>query len=297
MREAFVAVQQEADAGSADAPSDAVAQESPGDKPADEAPTPEAAETPAPEAAVPAEKPLTPNAQAQLQRLETLVAQGREAELSPREAGILRKIRADTLAAHQAEQQQEATFRDLFLTLEAERLEDPEAYFARLDENPEYARFHKMYKTAHPDVTAESPMGQVVNAAAVERKTAEQFFGSLDQAVEAMATDAGLTAGTLAKIRDEATGPWQYLSNFVTEAVKSRVAAEVAKELPKIQAAERKAALLQAQREFATERIITPRRIDGNQPGAPGQANREPSRPMTMAEANAQARKELEVAV
>ncbi len=237
-----------------------------GEKPAGEPPEGDAAKDEA-EAAGEAGKPEKTSQQV-IDRIYSLVAQGREEELSPAERGVLNKIRQDAerrgREAAIKEQGEEQTFRDMFLALDAQAKEDPANFVKMLQEEPDGARklsFYQAYKEAHPGVSVDNPDAPVgPNRAAVERETYQKVFDRFGQEVDRVAAKAGVTADALATLFENAKDPWSYLEG----AVDAAIASAVERERPKIAAEERRAAELEAQAKYGTQRIITPRTVNGS---------------------------------
>ena len=231
--------------------------------PASETPTPDATDT------TPDQGPTT--AQGALDRIQTLVAQGRERELSATERGILNRLRTQV----QAEAKEQETIRDAYLDLLNKQAEDAEAlahFFVNDPKGPDALTFMREYGRLNPDVSLEHPQGKAATPSP-ERVRAEvrsEYNQAIEELLETVATDAGLDATTFSRIKGEAQGLGSFLGQTVTEAVK----AQIAKELPRIQAEERKAAELEAQAKFANTTMIAPRAI-GN--GAPSDPRANPS--------------------
>ncbi|MBA2706346.1 MAG: hypothetical protein H0U59_00895 [Gemmatimonadaceae bacterium] len=224
----------------------------------------EGTEEPASDEAEPAAPESTPDKpvteQGALQRIQTLVAQGREAELNAIERGVLNRIRSNI---HEETKQQE-TFRDAYLDLLNKESEEPEAFTRWLREDakgPDALTFMREYGRLHPDVSLEFPQGKAATPSPdqVRAEYRTEIGGQIEEMLEQVATDAGLPADTYARVKGESEGMGSFLGKVVTEAVK----AQVAKELPRIQAEERKAAELQAQAQYANKTIVAPRTIGG----------------------------------
>ena len=80
----------------------------------------------------------------------------------------------------------------------------------------------------------------------------------------------------------------------MAKAFEESVKAAVAKELPKVKAAERLAAQQEAQAAYANKTIITPRVVNGT-PGDTKGAGRDPNQPYTWHDALAESKKELDL--
>ena len=203
-----------------------------------------------------------------IDRIYSLVAQGREGELSPAERGVLNKIRQDAerkgREAAIQEQSEEQTFREMFLALDAQAKEDPQNFVKMLLEEADGARklsFYRAYKDSHPGVSVDNPDAPVgPNREAVERETYQKVFDRFGQEVDRVAAKAGVTAEALATLFEDAKDPWSYLEGAVAAAI----TAAVERERPKIAAEERRAAELEAQAKWGAKTIIAPRTVTGS---------------------------------
>ena len=229
----------------------------------------------------PEPKPVT--AQSVLDRISTLVSQGREGDLSPREQGVLRKLRDDAVTSARAEAQEMESYKDLYLQLEATRVEDPVEFARQVKENPERATFMQAFEAEYPEVTLENPNpgARQPSLDQVRNQAASKIFDDFDQVVRAMAAEAGVDNNAVEEARKGAAGPWSYLTSVFTASVK----AAVQKELPKIRAEERKAASLEAQAQYTGKTIVTPRVLGSPASGKPERGNHRTTMEEAMTEA------------
>lgn len=205
--------------------------------------------------------------QGTLDRLNTLVSQGRIAELTPAERGLFNRIQQRAIDSHTAEQQQENEFKDLFLSLEAEAIDDPAAFASRLLADPRLSAFHNAYKTAHPEVSVDTPDAKPApDPRRIRSEIDSEYRTTIAEAVATIAEKAGLKAAELTVLREGASGPLSHLDAVFTAAVK----AGIEKERPALRAEERKAAALEAQAKYAGRTIVTPRTAGGLPKAAPG---------------------------
>lgn len=208
--------------------------------------------------APPPEKPATP--QSVLDRIRTLVDQGREKELSPVEQGILRKLEAKAIERRDAETTAEKQARDAFLALDALRVEDPGELARVFAEEPRRAEFYKLYKAAHPDISVDNPEGNgQTDPTKVKQETVQTFFDQFDRAVEASWEKTGLPAEKLAELYEKASTPWEYLDQTVEAMAEARAKDMLAKALPD----ERRAIELEVQARYTPKTIVTPRPANG----------------------------------
>lgn len=258
-----------ADSGVQDPPKD-------GAKPADD-PAPGAAGKPQ---ELVAAKPAS-DSQA-LDRIHEAIRTGRVDALEPELRGRAKAIVAETVRQHVEETQTMSGLHDLFLQLEATRQEDPEEFNRLMWNDAQSAdrrAFYDEYRREYPNVTLETPDARQVapTPEAVKHTTAVEIFNDLDQAVGAMAKEAGIAPARVAELRSGAQGPWGYLSSVYTEAVNTAAEAKRAQ----IRAEERQAAGLEAQAAYSGKTIITPR-VMGD---AASKGKRDPKAPFSMEEA------------
>lgn len=220
--------------------------------------------------------------EAELDRIYTHIRQGRVHELPPNLRGRAQALQRDIIASHRQEQAEEEQFRDLFLNMEAKRIEDPDEFARLMFDDPNAGQnreFYELYRSAHPEVSLDNPDFELgmLSPEQVRASTTQELFTDLDAAILAMAQDAGIGEARVAELRSQSQGPWSYLSNAFTEAVKA--AGE--KERARIRDEERQAAGLEAQARYSGRSVVTPRVL--------GQAGRAPARdtskPMTWEEA------------
>lgn len=205
--------------------------------------------------------------QANLDRLRSLVEEGREGELTPAERGVLDRIRRQVADRHTAEQQAFNEAKDAFLALDALINESPEDWAAHSIAEPEKAArelaFYKDFKSKHPDISTVTPEGDVTNPERVRTEAQRRVFEAFDQAVVDVAGKHGVKPEKLAQLYDAATTPWEYLGNVVEAVVESHVASEVEKRLVD----ERKAIQQEMQAKY-TPKIVKPPVTLGGLPGS-----------------------------
>lgn len=279
LAEAFAAAKAELGAQPAEPAKDSSTEASPPDGKAEDAPATEqqVQQEPAPE------RPVT--TQAVLDRIRTLVDEGRIAEMTPTERGIYNRIRQ----SFEREQQQEREFRDLFLELEAERQTDPEGFVERLlgqENGAELLQFYQAYKKAHPDVTLDNPEGRPKQPSPeqIRAEIRENYNTALNEIMAAVAEQHGADySAVVAKSGNK-------LGTAITLLIDAAVEARMAKELPRRLEKEREAIRMEVQAEFAPRNVLTPK-VLGNGNAAPvGNSDG----PITWGQALAEAKAELE---
>ncbi len=267
-----------------------------------------AAETPAPTGT----RAKLYTEQAALQRALDLRAQGREAELDPAARGLLRKFEQQVVTRHKAEEAEEAEFREMWLAMEATRLEDPAAFQALMDEvHPEAGRrakqaFYYSYRDAHPDISLENPNpGTGAKQRSEHEITAElvtTYGQGFEQTLDAIAEDAGLNPEAFKALKAEyqfgkhpdSGNLATFMAKVVTSVAEAMAAPIVEKEKAKIQKAEKAAFDLQLQR-YKTLAQQTPRSMPAGvmDNRRRGTVQSDPSRPFSMKDALAAARESL----
>lgn len=196
-----------------------------------------------------------------LQRILQLRREGKVGELPPEAQGLLRtlesELRRTAVTEHQARQQEEAEFKDLYLSNLALREQDPAAYAKVVSERPELAIFMKAYADEHPEVTLDDPdarprktEGQMV------KEIAQQYGTGFEAMIDAIAADGGLDSEAIGKLKAEFRfgehPDSMQLGTFgakVITAVANVMAKSLAeKEIERVKVEERKAYDLQLQR-------------------------------------------------
>lgn len=226
--------------------------------------------------------------QGELDRIQTLIAQGREAELDPAARGVLRKLEERVLAG----QEKEAGFRKLYLDFEAERLDDVDAFTDKVLDDPAIAQFMRSYKAAHPGISLETPDAQPKqpNPQEVRAQVDAEYSDAVQQVASELCQKAGLDEVKIARLQAESGGK---VGELLIRSFEAAVEARAEQMRPEIVRKEREAAELEAQAKYANKTIITPRAIGG----VPVQGGkRDPSEPFNMGDAMREARAELEAA-
>lgn len=212
-------------------------------------------------------KPVRPETdQGVLDRIRTLVMQGRESELDPVAQGVLQRLRAEERQRVLTEQQETEYFRRQYLEFERQRIEDPDEFSERVLADPSVAQFMRDFKAAYPDISLDNPtLGpRQPSREEIVAEVDEVWRSGFEQMTDAMASNAGLSADEIAQIKFE-TGrkPGATLARLFNSSVERAVKAQLDKEIPKIQAAEREAAEKEAQAKWANQSIIAPRSLNG----------------------------------
>jgi hypothetical protein len=248
---------------------------------------------PAPDSEAAPQTPADPEprkvtSQGELDRIQTLIDQGREAELEPAARGVLRKLEARVLAG----QQREEGFRKLYLDYEGERVEDPDAFADKVLDDPGVAQFMKAYKSAHPDISLENPTAgpKAPDPAEVRARVIADYDDAVTRVAAELTTRAGLDEVAFAKIQTETGGN---VGELLVRSWEAAIEAKVEQMKPEITRKEREAAELEAQARYANKTIITPRAIGGVP--VTGEKS-DPSKPFSMGDALRESRAELEAA-
>lgn len=243
---------------------------------------------------------------AALQRAVDLVAQGREAELSPEARGILRKYEKQIIERHKADQADEEEFKDLWLTLEAARVEDP-AEWARLTvEHPkaqENYRFYHAYKAAHPDISLDTPnpSARQRSESDIVAEVATAYGQGFEQTLDAIAEEAEIDPARYAALKAEFSfgkhpdsgNLATFMAKMVSATAEAMVKPLLEKEAAKIKAAERKAYDLQLQT-YKQQAQQTPRSLPaGVMDPRKAKTQTDPSRPFSLRDALAEAKEIL----
>lgn len=238
------------------------------------------------EASAPPEKPVT--TQGVLDRIQTLVAQGREAELTPEERGVYNRVREAAKAEVLKTQAEEKEFRRTYLDFERLRLEDPDSFAEKVLENPDIVGFMRSYKAANPEVSLENPEPgpRQPSPDEVRQEMRSQYNDAITNVVKAVAADAGVDYDAVAK---DAEGK---LGTVLTRLVDAAIKVGIEKALPDIKKAEREAAALEAQALYANKTIVTPK-VMGAGVTDPRAARPSGGGPISMREAAELARQEM----
>lgn len=196
-----------------------------------------------------------PTTQGQLDRINSLVEQGRESELTPTERGVLRRLRERVEQQHQ----QETRFRDMYLQFERMK-EDPEAWTKFLDDHQQPDKvlaFMRAYKRDHPDVSLDNPDARPQpSAEQIRAQVEEEQTEALEGLVDQLAKAAGVE-DELPSLRKEADGRHGALLSSIT---KTAIEKGVEKMRESVRREEREAAEREAQAKFAprmeTHRVL-----------------------------------------
>ena len=169
-----------------------------------------------------------------LDRALSLRRQGRESELSPRAQRALAdydgEIRGKAIEEYRTTQATEARMRQVFLTLESERMTDPVAFSQKVLENPDIGVFHRSYRQEHPDVSLENPSApRQRTEQEIARELTEAYGKGFESTFDRIADDAGLSDEAIASLKAEfkfgahpdSAKLGTYLGKLVTEAVKT----------------------------------------------------------------------------
>lgn len=229
--------------------------------------------------------------QGTIDRIDTLVRQGRTDDLTPDERGIWEKLRSQASEAVRAEAEQEANFKKMFLEFDGYRRTDPAQWAAMIEEDPRRAQFYKAYHEAHPGVSIDNPDGETARVpdTRARQEVDDQWRKGLGDTLGAVARESGISEARVVELANEAQGPFSMVAAVVNEAVKARLE----KERPQIVAAERDAAEKETQARWAKETLMAPPSMPGvPRSGVPEQSSALPS----MNEAFEQAKRQLDVA-
>jgi len=228
----------------------------------------------------------SPTAQGELDRIQTLIAQGREHELDPAARGVLRKLEEGVLA----KQQKEDGFRKLYLDYETERFEDAEAFSDKMLADPGIAQFMQAYRRQHPGISLDNTTAQPrqPDPAEVRAQVDSEYVTAVTQVAEKLTRDHGVDEGTIARLQAESGGK---VGDLLVRSFEAAVQAQVTKLTPEIARKEREAAELEAQAKYANKTIIVPRQINGL-PVDP-KAAKDSSEPFSMRDAFNQAKQEI----
>lgn len=219
-----------------------------------------------------------------LDRILSLIQEGREAELDPSSRGVLRKLEERS----EARRQEDANYRKLYLGYESEKFEDPDSFVEKMIAEPAIGQFMSAYKRQHPEISLENPTAQhrEPSAAEVRAQVDVEYADAVTQTVSAIARTAGIDDGTVARLQAESGGR---LGEFMARSFDEAVKVQAEKMRPEIARKEREAAELEAQARYANKTIITPRAV-GGLPVTGG--HRDLSEPFSMRDAMREARAE-----
>lgn len=210
-----------------------------------------------------------------------MVTQGRVNELDARSRGTLRKLeehfvmsrkddivsreRAAIIAEHEAAKKQEQDLRDLYLSLDATRLNDPETwaeFTASLDpEDQQKYEFFKWHRQRRPEISAEDPDGNgfAPSPEYIRAKVGEEYHSALTEFATGIAREAGVPDEEIKSF----TGPNVSIGKLMATAVQVTAQAK-ANEILRVERhliaqAERKAAEQEAAARYVGREVIVPR--------------------------------------
>lgn len=222
-----------------------------------------------PEAPAPQEndQPKGRSTQSTLDRIRTLVDQGRESELTREEQGILKRLESRgrekaerERAEREAMEQEEAGFREIYLDLLALEQDDPAEFAKAIREEPSRAAFMRDYAKAHPEITLDNP------DASPPQKSFEQMRAEAQDEVRGKLLDLGKYLGEEYGLSDEdvrriagsAKGEGTYLAGIIDAAVEKRATALADKKVKDAV----KAREMELKAEYATKTIVSPRPLN-----------------------------------
>lgn len=192
--------------------------------------------------------------QGAIDRILTLIKQGRIAELSPAEKGTVNALRQQI----EHEQRQEEQFRELYLELELLKENDPAEFAKRVDEDPRLVTFRQLYKRAHPDITLDNPQPKQKPEHVIRDEVNSEWETHVMEAAKGIAKDAGVPEQKYAELAEKhGNALGTLLASAVTEAVNTRVEKELSAQLEKAVAEERAAIRAELESEFANKTMVS----------------------------------------
>ncbi len=253
--------------------------EGPATEPPSEPSTPDASLPPeSSEAAPEPTAPAAPTEDSQslrspdLSRIDTLLSQGRESELTDAQRGTLNRIRETAKSQVVAETAQENEFRTIYLEGEKMRVEDPEGYaaFTHGAKGAEWITFHRSFEDKHPEVSLEHPQfGTDASAGPdltrVQQDARSEVFRDQNSVLAQVAEGQGISKERVAEIETETGGGHAMIPTIVAEAIK----AGIEKQLPEVKEQERTAAEKEASLK-AVSAAKVPVTMPASTNGAPG---------------------------
>lgn len=248
-------------AGEAESPDDTQAEEA-GDETQEEAAQEE------PTAEQPAASSPEKATIAQLNRIISLVSEGREGELDSESRGLLRALQTRTRAEVEQEAQQEEQFKGYYLNLLEQKEDDPEAFAQTLlgEKGDQIRQFMRWYEESHPGVSRTSPDVPLAKRVDVEKEAYERAVGAIDDAVTSITREFGLTEDTLSEVYQKSGGQLsKYLTGVVDTLAEKRTTEAIEAfhktELPKILEKEREALRTEEQAKWVKQNVRTPRSV------------------------------------
>lgn len=208
----------------------------------------------------PAEK--AGSVESELDRIYSHIRAGTIDKLPPhlrgRAAAIQREIAEAARREYEEEQKTVSQLKERFLELAALRETDPEEFHRLMWDTPESPKLRDFYETMRrefPELSPENPDAQrAIDVEGAKREAVVQVFQDMYAAVREA---TGLGDDSLQSVADESKGPW----DFLARAIQATVQSALEKERAKIREEERKAALMETQREYLTRSVVVPKAI------------------------------------
>lgn len=220
-----------------------------------------------------------------LDRMMTLVRDGRIDDLSPEERGVFQALESTVKSKVLEEQRTEEVARNEYRKLVDLATNDPEAWRDLMDRDENAYRFWRVAKEQFgPNVAARTPTEQEIRA-----DVGSQYENVLRTSAQQMAADAGLSAEQIQALEKSSRGRiGAFLQGVYEESVKQAVEKRIAEERPKIAAREREAAALEIRSSMQERPVVVPRAE-----GQPARAGAAKPGPYTFRDAFVEAREEL----
>ncbi len=177
--------------------------------PEETTPAPDAQETPAEETPPDSrDKGRRSPEEGALDRALNLRMQGKESELSDKAKRLLatydEQVSAQAITKYREEQTKEAELRQVYLSLEAERMENPAEFASKLVANEGIAIFMNSFKARFPDVSLERPDApRQETAEEISQQLVREFGKGFERAFSAIGSDAGLSDEAINALRSE----------------------------------------------------------------------------------------------
>jgi len=222
---------------------------------------PKKAETSSEDATPPSDTETLPH----LDRILGMVKEGREAELTAAQRGVLRSIRTMTRTEVQEEEQQEGQFREAYLHLLAMKQEEPTQFADQLlgPQGEKLRGFMTWYEENHPGVSLTNPDVPMAKVDDVKREAYQEALGVVDDAIVNVGKHYGLSEQQFAAAYQKSEGRLaEYLIGVADTIAETRVAAALEEKLPKLLAKEREALEAEVQAKWTKNNVVTPRSIE-----------------------------------
>lgn len=200
----------------------------------------------------PARQPSDPT-QAELDRINTLVSQGRIGELSARQRGIYNAIAERALADHQLQQ----TVIDRALELRQMRTDDPEGFLDWREQNPSAAQAYDQFwrDPAHASLTAENRRPQRTEQQ-IRESVQSEWESVVAETAQAIATDGGLSGDEYGRLTQEHKNLGSLLQASFNAAVNKKVTTTLASERARIEQEATEAARHELEVEYASRNAV-----------------------------------------